>query len=140
VCVCVCVCVVIRFLTYTDILWVVGHESLSSPISNNDDLMANASGGSSPSREVQEILCLQDNNKYYDDTDEIILDEADGLLGVDELNDLENDINEDEESYNYKRSDESKGIIKLTDQQKKNLNFNDHYHFLKIKLAIRIRS
>jgi hypothetical protein len=82
--------------------------------------MANASGGSSPSREVQEILCLQDNNKYYDDTDEIILDEADGLLGVDELNDLENDINEDEESYNYKRSDESKGIIKLTDQQKKN--------------------
>jgi hypothetical protein len=73
--------------------------------------MANASGGSSPSREVQEILCLQDSNKYYDDTDEIILDEADGLLGVDELNDLENDINEDEESYNYKRSDENKDKI-----------------------------
>lgn len=69
------------------------------------------SGGSSPSREVQEILSLKDNdclNEYYD-SDNILLDETDGIDGDnDELNDLENDIIDDEEDdgYNFKKIDD----------------------------------
>uniref|UniRef100_A0A1Q3EZN0 Putative enhancer of mrna-decapping protein 4 n=2 Tax=Culex tarsalis TaxID=7177 RepID=A0A1Q3EZN0_CULTA len=71
-----------------------------------------ASGGSSPSREVQEILSLKDNdclNEYYD-SDNILLDETDGIGGDDdELNDLENEIIEDlddDEGYNFKNIDD----------------------------------
>ncbi|XP_058447810.1 enhancer of mRNA-decapping protein 4 homolog isoform X2 [Malaya genurostris] len=71
-----------------------------------------ASGGSSPSREVQEILSLKDNdclNEYYD-SDNILLDETDGIgADDDELNDLENEIIDDEEDddgYNFKNIDD----------------------------------
>lgn len=71
-----------------------------------------ASGGSSPSREVQEILSLKDNdclNEYYD-SDNILLDETDGIgADDDELNDLENDIIDDEEEedrYIFKNIDD----------------------------------
>lgn len=71
-----------------------------------------ASGGSSPSREVQEILSLKDNdclNEYYD-SDNILLDETDGIgADDDELNDLENEIIEDlddDEGYNFKNIDD----------------------------------
>ncbi|XP_053691608.1 enhancer of mRNA-decapping protein 4 homolog isoform X2 [Sabethes cyaneus] len=71
-----------------------------------------ASGGSSPSREVQEILSLKDNdclNEYYD-SDNILLDETDGIgADDDELNDLENDIiddEEDEDRYIFKNIDD----------------------------------
>ncbi|XP_019559738.3 enhancer of mRNA-decapping protein 4 homolog isoform X1 [Aedes albopictus] len=71
-----------------------------------------ASGGSSPSREVQEILSLKDNdclNEYYD-SDNILLDETDGIgADDDELNDLENEINDDDdedEGYNFKNIDD----------------------------------
>lgn len=71
-----------------------------------------ASGGSSPSREVQEILSLKDNdclNEYYD-SDNVLLDETDGIgADDDELNDLENEINDDDdgdEGYNFKNIDD----------------------------------
>ncbi|XP_062546846.1 enhancer of mRNA-decapping protein 4 homolog isoform X2 [Armigeres subalbatus] len=71
-----------------------------------------ASGGSSPSREVQEILSLKDNdclNEYYD-SDNVLLDETDGIGAEDdELNDLENEINDDDdedEGYNFKNIDD----------------------------------
>lgn len=65
-----------------------------------------ASGGSSPSREIQEILSLKDNECY--DSDNILMDKIFGI-GEDELNDLENDIIEDEEEdngYNFKNIDD----------------------------------
>ncbi|XP_055597702.1 enhancer of mRNA-decapping protein 4 homolog isoform X2 [Uranotaenia lowii] len=71
-----------------------------------------ASGGSSPSREVQEILSLKENdclNEYYD-SDNILLDDTDGIAGDDdELNDLENEIIDDEDEeirYNFKNIDD----------------------------------
>ncbi|KAL1397825.1 hypothetical protein pipiens_002472 [Culex pipiens pipiens] len=67
-----------------------------------------ASAGSSPSREVQAILSLKDNdclNEYYD-SGNILLDKTDGIGSAnEELNDLENEIIDDlddDKGYNFK--------------------------------------
>ncbi|KAL1404238.1 hypothetical protein pipiens_000851, partial [Culex pipiens pipiens] len=71
-----------------------------------------ASDGSSPSREVQAILSLKDNdclNEYYD-SDNILLDKTDRIGSAnEELNDLENEIIDDlddDKGYNFKYIDD----------------------------------
>ncbi|KAL1395122.1 hypothetical protein pipiens_002914 [Culex pipiens pipiens] len=68
--------------------------------------------GSSPSREVQAILSLKDNdclNEYYD-SGNILLDKTDGIGSAnEELKDLENEIIDDlddDKGYNFKYIDD----------------------------------
>lgn len=81
----------------------------AAPVTTSEML---ASGGSSPSREVQEILSLKDNdclNEYYD-SDNILLDETDGIGADDEeLNDLER--------LNFDNSDDEEGDKPSTPKQ-----------------------
>ncbi|EDS40498.1 conserved hypothetical protein [Culex quinquefasciatus] len=81
---------------------------------------ANASAKmlASPSREVQAILSLKDNdclNEYYD-SDNILLDKTDGIgSDNDELNDLENEIVDDlddDKGYNFKYIDDDDDKVK----------------------------
>ena len=80
-----------------------------------------ASGGSSPSREVQKILSLKDAdlNDFYD-SDNVLLDDTDGIGGDnddDELNDLEMEITDDE-AFDFKNLDDTNVEKKPTNQNK----------------------
>lgn len=77
-----------------------------------------ASGGSSPSREVQEILSLKDSdqlNELFDDSD-LMLDENDGIVSSDEFL-LETDTKSNNEiEYEFKE---------IQDDVKNDLNLNE---------------
>lgn len=89
-------------------------NSQTTPVLSNSTIPASndliASGGSSPSREVQEILSLKDSdclNDYYD-SDTVLIDDNDGIVNNDELIGNKDDDDDDDDEEELEIEDNKK--------------------------------